>query len=268
MNKALKALHAIALILKKPALLNQVLEDEQFWRYKVDKVYGKGKVLPVVALDTLFGQVKETISPYASLDGSSLPTDLALLKLFARSITDCSYFEIGTWRGESVANVAAVAENCFTLNLPASQMRKMGMDEKYIRLHRFFSDELANVTHLEGDSRTFDYASLRKKFDLVFIDGDHHYEFVKNDTEKIFKHLVHENSVVVWHDYAFHPERIRFEVMAGILAGCPNEFHSRIYHVANTMCAVYLNKDLPAAEFVSPQSPSSYFELNISQNRS
>src|SRR5690606_41176729 len=61
--------------------------------------------------------------------------------------------------------------------------------------------------------------------------------FRSSDTENVFKHLIHENSIIVWHDYAYNPEKVRFEVMQGILDGIPKKFHSNIYHVANTMCA-------------------------------
>jgi hypothetical protein len=152
---------------------------------------------------------------------------------------------------------------CYTLNLDAQQMGNMGMNEKYIGLHRYFSAQLGNVTHLQGDSRAYDFSSIDRKFDLIFIDGDHRYEFVKNDTEQVFKHLFHENSIVVWHDYAYNPEKLRFEVLAGILDGCPAKFHGQLYYVANTMCAVYVNRDLDTHEFESPKTPEGAFEIKI-----
>jgi predicted O-methyltransferase YrrM len=263
MNKLFKTLRALSLIAKNPWLLNKILDEDKQWQKRVEEKYALGQGLPVVRAENLFGDFSETISPYASLDGSSLPTDLALLRKLARSFDRCSYFEIGTWRGESVANVAAVAEECYSLNLSADQLGKLGMDGKYIGLHRHFSSHLENVTHLEGDSREFDFASLNKKFDLIFIDGDHHYEIVKSDTEKVFRHLLHQRSVVVWHDYAYNPERIRFEVMMGILDGCPKEFHHRIYHAANTMCAIYMNRETGSVPFNSPQVPEGFFEVTI-----
>jgi len=38
----------------------------------------------------------------------------------------------------------------------------------------------------------------QEKFDMVFIDGDHGYDYVKNDTENIGKNAL---KLIVWHDY-------------------------------------------------------------------
>jgi len=61
-------------------------------------------------------------------------------------------------------------------------------------------------------------------FDVLFIDGDHRYDYVKNDTAKVFRHLVHNKSIVLWHDYAYSPGQVRYEVLAGILDGVPETY--------------------------------------------
>ena len=263
MNTATKLFMIIKQLVRKPWLLNKVLEAEDAWISYVSSKHGLRNGLPAIRASQITGTFEGRVHPIAFLDGASLPTDLLLLRLLAQKFNDCRYFEIGTWRGESVANVAEVAGECYTLNLSDEQMRSMGMNERYISLHRFFSRNLPNVVHLEGDSRNFDFSSLDKKFDLVFIDGDHHYEMVKNDTEKVFRHLVHPGSIVVWHDYARNPETIRHEVLAGILDGAPAQYHGNIYYVENTLCAVYTAMNLPTREFESPKSPGTYFDLTI-----
>jgi hypothetical protein len=143
------------------------------------------------------------------------------------------------------------------------EMRATGLSEKYIRLHGFFSKGLQNVIHLQGNSKTFEFQSPGRKFDLVFIDGDHRYEMVKNDTHKIFRHLVHEKTIVVWHDYARNPETVRFEVLAGILDGSPYEIHGNLFHVANTLCAVYLPGKTGGRFPEVPVEPEGSFSIEL-----
>lgn len=131
----------------------------------------------------------------------------------------------------------------------------------------FFLKIKKNITHLKGNSFDFDFVGLNKKFDLIFIDGDHHYEAVKNDTKKIFESLVHDKSVVVWHDYARSPEVVRFEVFAGILDGMLPQRHRYLYHVGNTLSAIYYPSEALAKHpLINPTKPNHYFELDLKLN--
>ncbi len=219
----------------------------------------------MIQMNQIFNEEIYDVGPITFLDGGSLPTDLALLRGLAGFFKDCSYFEIGTWRGESVANMARVAKECYTLNLSADEMRRMGVRSKYMYLLGYFSRALDNVVHLSGNSLDFDFAALKKKFDIIFIDGDHHYEHVRNDTEKTFKDLAHEDSVIVWHDYAYHPEEVRFEVLAGILDGTDPALHEDLYHVSQTKCAILLKKDLKGKFLDPPEEPEEYFEVKMNR---
>ncbi len=263
LQKARKFLKALRLVAGRPNLLNHVLNNDEVWEQYVKKKYGMTQGLPVVELDDLFPGFEATVPLVSFLDGSSMPTDLALLMKLAGESDHCSYFEIGTWRGESVVNVAEVAAECFTLNLSDQEMRKLGLPEAYIAQQGFFSKGKKNITHLRGNSFSFDFAALNRKFDLIFIDGDHRYEAVKNDTQKVFRHLVHKNSVVVWHDYAKNPETIRHEVLAGILDGLPGHLHGNLYHVANTLSAVHINRPLNSSSLVKHASPANIFTVKI-----
>ncbi len=138
MKKIKKSLKAIGAILRNPWLLNRILSDDKLWEKYLCKTNYPEKGLPVAEPDTLFPEFSEVLNTFAFLDGGSLPTDIVLLKLLAKRYTDCQYFEIGTWRGESVVNVADVASQCFTLNLSKKEMLEKGMNEKYADLHGFF----------------------------------------------------------------------------------------------------------------------------------
>jgi predicted O-methyltransferase YrrM len=263
MNKITKVLKAIGLLLQKPALLNNVLHDKDVMKDMVAEKHKMPNGLPVVDLLDIVPSFNETVHPYSFLDGTSSPLDLALLCALAKQHADCQYFEIGTWRGESVANVAAVAKECVTLNLPDGEMRRMGLSEEYISLHRFYSKDIPNVKHLQDNSLTFDYRSAGK-FDIIFVDGDHHYESVRQDTANVFSMLKDDESVIVWHDYVDHSGQVRYEVLAGILDGTPAEYRSNIYHVSHTMCALFMRKKVKTYSLPAVQLPDKTFTLGIS----
>ncbi len=260
----MKALWWIA---RKPILLNRVLSDEDSWQKYVQKNHGLPGGLPVISMDELVNSGPFELEPMTFLDGGSLPTDIMLLAGLAERIRECRYFEIGTWRGESVSVLSSRAKSCHTLCLTDHEMRTRGMAENTIKSHLIFSKELNNVTQLRGDSRNFDFASLDQKFDLLFIDGGHHYDVVLSDTRNLFKHLVSENSIVVWHDYGFHPDEVRFEVMAAILDGVGSDRAEKVYHVAHTKCAIYTGKSYPSRPADFPAVPEAYFSLEISRKK-
>lgn len=263
MSKIHKTFTALLSIIKNPWLLNKIVNENKNWQEKVVQKHQLNDGLPVVQLNDLFPNFSETLNSFSFLGGGSLPTDIALLKSAARKFEDCKYFEIGTWRGESVCNVADVAKECYTLNLAPAQILDLTKNQKYADAHFFFSKDLPNVTQLLGDSKTFDYAGLNKKFDVIFIDGNHHYDFVKSDTEKVFQNLVHEDSIVVWHDYAYSPEKVRFEILNAILDGVPASEHQHLYHVGNSMCAIFIKGKFPTSKLELYDQPKFTYEVSL-----
>lgn len=264
MSKIAKALHAISSIIKNPVLLNRVLQDPDIWYGHVDSKYKMAHGLQVISPGDLFGSDHiEHLDIFTFLDGGSLVTDITLLRGLAKKFKACSYFEIGTWRGESVVNVSGIAESCYTLNLSDDELKNMKVSEKSIGLQGFFSRDVPGITQLYGNSRDFDFEKLNRKFDLIFIDGSHHYDDVKNDTIQVFRHLVHEKSIVVWHDYGVNPEQVRFEVLAGILDGLDPGYHPYLYHVAHTKSAIYLNTKIKATILDAPVRPEGYYTVTV-----
>ena len=267
MNKIQKFTKAIGRIIRHPYLLNLVLQDEGSNKEEVIRKYGLKDGLPLLEINELFPDFHEIAKPYAYLSGATMPIDIALLRALAKKYEVQDYFEIGTWRGESVANLADVSEHCVTFNLPNEDIIKLTNNKLYADLHSFFNKDLSNVEQLYGDSQTFDFAPHFGKYDMVFIDGDHHYESVKKDTETAFRLLKNDHSIIVWHDYGLDPETIRWDVMAAILDGAPAEKRKNIYHVSNTLCAVYLPDDFPTHKLVPYEKPHKYFEIEIKTHR-
>lgn len=262
-KEKLKVLYKLARkIIKNPISIFQVLKDETEFECYLRKKHGITQ-FPTTDLTQFLIQNKAVVDNYTFLDGSSLITDLALLRSLASSFNACNYLEIGTWRGESLLNVAAVAENCTSINLSPNDIIELGLPEKYARLHGCLIKDQKNIKTIHANSKSFDFNSLNQKFDLIFIDGDHSYQGVKSDTEKIFRLLKDDNSMIVWHDYGYNPEHPRHSVIAAILDGLPVESHNNLYHVSNTMCAIYTKKNLKAINYNFPVMPENIFEIDI-----
>lgn len=263
MNKIHKGLRALKLVLRHPYLLNNVLDDEEACKEQFCRKYAMPDGLPLLRLETLFPDFAETVLPYAYLSGATMPIDIALLKALARRQNVQKYFEIGTWRGESVANVAAVVTQCVTLNLSREDIIALTGNTRYADAHAMFSRDLDNVTHLQGNSQTFDFTSHLRQYDMVFIDGDHHSDAVLKDTQTAFQLLKDEKSVIVWHDYAYDPETVRWSVLSAIWEGTPEEKRPFLYHVANTLCAVYIPEHFQAETLVPFETVKHCFEVKI-----
>jgi predicted O-methyltransferase YrrM len=249
-------------IFMKPTSLVLVLKDETEFEDYLKKKFDRTQ-FPTVDINQFLVEGKANIGNYTFLDGSSLITDLALLKSVARSLPDCEYLEIGTWRGESIVNVSECASHCTSINLSPEDIISFGLPEKYAKLHGCLIKDQKNIQTIYADSMTFDFTSLDKKFDLIFVDGDHTYNGVKSDTQKVYKLLKDENSVIIWHDYGYSPEVTRYSVMAAILDGLPTEAHQYLYHVSNTLCAIYSRRNLMAAFQESPVEPNKTFNINL-----
>jgi predicted O-methyltransferase YrrM len=109
-------------------------------------------------------------------------------------------FEFGTYQGRTTYHLtfASDAPRVFSLNLPPEKDPSVAP-----LLGNYFrgTDREKFITQILEDSRAFDPAPYERQMHLVFVDADHSYEGVKNDTEKALRMLA-PGGVIVWHDFA------------------------------------------------------------------
>ena len=148
-----------------------------------------------------------------TLDATS--PDRMLLVAISKHLQPATFFEIGTFMGDTTL---AVARNnpqaqIYTLDLPDSDSRKdakLEMTDEYLfkRWERgsAFRDtpEAARIQTLQGDSATFDFTPYLGKMDMVFIDASHSYSYVKSDTEAALR-MLSPTGTILWHDYPTYP---------------------------------------------------------------
>ena len=247
------------------ALYHAIVNEDR--KEYVTKQYNLYNGLYELDLFEVFPEFAGEVDCFTHLYGTSLPIDFIILKKLAARFTDCDYLEIGSWRGESLANLSPVCKSCVSVSLSDDDMRRLGFTDAFVNMQRMFSHDLPNVKHVAANSRTFDFSSLHQKFDLIFVDGDHSYEGVLNDTRKVFQLLKNENSIIVWHDCVTQYELPDWEVVAGIMDGTPPEKRSHIYHISNSLCAVYLPGGMKAVLPEFPKYPDKNFKVTITSER-
>jgi predicted O-methyltransferase YrrM len=108
-------------------------------------------------------------------------------------------FEFGTYVGRTTYHLTFASEEAHvtTLDLPPQA------SESAEELGRMFrgSEREGRITQILADSSEFDPTPYSESMDFIFIDADHSYEFVKNDTEKALI-MLRPGGVIAWHDYA------------------------------------------------------------------
>lgn len=207
---------------------------------------------------------EETVDPYTSLPGTSEPTDLALLQSICRRYKACHYLEIGSWRGESLANVARVAEKCVSISLGPQALKSQKKGEVASSQLNLFTKNLSNVKQIEADSRTFDFRPWHGQFDVVFIDGNHGYDAVLSDTKNALKLLRNEHSVMIWHDCGHNFEDLRYEVICAIMDGIPREERQYLYRIVPSFCGIYTRESLIPSNRKEGGTPELLVKLNLS----
>ena len=162
-----------------------------------------------------------------------------------------SIFEFGTYNGFTTLHLAENSMEdaiVYTLDLPkdfdlskASQRFSYSYDDKQVvrlsmnhiedRLYKGQSQE-RKIKELFGDSYFFDFTAYHGKIDLIFIDGNHSYQFVKSDTENALK-MLSPKGVIVWHDYDYIVHKDVFKYLNELSKELP------IYSIPHTRFAIY-----------------------------
>jgi len=152
----------------------------------------------------------------------SLAEAYALVLLMKR-VQARRVFEFGTYKGVSTTQLALNLESggkIFTLDLPDEDQPQyeLAIDkpiERTIAAEQgkgaLIPEELRSViTFLRQDSARLDPAPYADSMDLVFVDGAHSADYVRNDSEKGWA-MLRPGGVIVWHDcLPNHPDVVRY----------------------------------------------------------
>jgi predicted O-methyltransferase YrrM len=210
----------------------------------VDPVADVRKIPLVNVLDICPGSQRWSLQSFPSVGASVSPMECAALASLSRLVGARRVFEFGTYKGVSTTQLALnIGEGgmVFTLDLPedhpAYTLPIPKPEERQIAAEGgkgtlIPSDLLERVTFLRSDSATFDELPYAKTMDLVFVDGAHSYEYVKNDSVKGWS-MLRSGGVLAWHDCnAQHRDVVRYIKESGfdakLVAGTALAFAQKV----------------------------------------
>lgn len=214
--------------------------------------YSKSKLLNFKESKVFQGIQKNVV--YAKSNVFNIDPDVArpmetqVLSSLVNYFKPKSILEIGTYNGFTAMHFALNTPPdsiVYTLDLPAdfkvSDTEKLSYDDKLVielsaknvhqRIFKGTSEE-SKIVELFGDSKNFDFSPYYGKLDLVFIDGNHSYAYVKSDTEQAFK-MLSEKGMIIWHDYDYIIHRDVFNYLNNLAR------QYKIYFIPNTRFAIY-----------------------------
>lgn len=138
------------------------------------------------------------------------------LAAMAKHVNAKSVLEIGTFDGNTTLNFAlniAPESRVTTVDLPPDwdgtyTHASVGgfydnvTDRKGVgRQYQQVPEAEKKIDQVFGDSGNLDWTKLpNAPFDLIFIDGNHHKDYVKSDTENALK-VLKPGGIICWHDY-------------------------------------------------------------------
>jgi predicted O-methyltransferase YrrM len=206
-------------------------------------------LLPEIELEQLFPSINTericfTVSEIVRPPEMGIPLE-ELLTLIAI----CQYrhpqsiFEVGTYQGNTTLNLAMISSeitDVYTLDLSDDERISFSINQQYLVGEKFRqTNTLSKITQLFGNSLSYNFSEYYNSVDLVFIDANHTYEYVKSDTENALK-MLKPNGIIIWDDYVWddrHPE------CSGV-AQYLNELNFKIpcYHILGTRLAIYWDR--------------------------
>lgn len=168
--------------------------------------------LPEISLNDLIGErVPQAISILCTQvqrpRDMVLPlSDLMALAAICKTLSPRRVMEIGTFTGETTWTMAhnlPLSSEILTLDLPPDEIP--ANFQRYVAGEAFQgTPEAKQINQLYGWSERFDFTPYYGTIDLIFIDGDHTYDAVRNDTAQALK-LVKPGGIVIWDDYRYLP---------------------------------------------------------------
>lgn len=141
--------------------------------------------------------------------GAPSEVELGILTEVCRLRRPGSALDIGTGEGSTAEVFARSGAEVITIGIARPDIERLefglpgheGLYVPTVEMWDFANERLAEmgVEVIRADTGTFPFDAL-PEFDLVFVDGCHSAEYVRNDSEKAWTRLK-AGGLMMWHDY-------------------------------------------------------------------
>ena len=199
MNNIIKYLLFTKYILK--SLLNpKLIKNNNLTGFREELSTSRGIELVDIKSIIEWDNVNLTLEHLPYDEGHVSILELLILSAFASKLNDTqNVLEIGTFEGITSLNCSLNAKysKVYTLDLPLDHSLDELQDKEYLDYDKDLinsgnrrSDilkDISNVIQLYGDSTKYDFS--KTDYSMAFIDGGHHYQTVKSDTENVLKYI-------------------------------------------------------------------------------
>lgn len=177
--------------------LDKYAESERF-----GELHRLARIRDVHAAE-LFGREFEQIEvSFGAIDeetGKVNQAELLIVDAVAKFLKARNIFEFGTYMGRTTYHLVGSTPETrvITLDLPPESGSKTW---PFLGNVYKGTEREGRITQLLCDSHKFDATPYSKQMDFIYIDGDHSYLGVKNDTMKALEMLAPKGTIM-WHDY-------------------------------------------------------------------
>lgn len=224
MLKTLSFLRSLCWItLRKPSDLSHVFGVANSVAKDIESPIADTRSFPHIDFAEIAGgSIRLSFQTFPRIGASISLVEAAALTALIHKINAKRIFEFGTYKGVSTTQLALNLPHdgmVFTLDLPedhpAYSLAIPKVAEQQIAAEKgkgiLIPHDLGEkVTFLRADSAKFDTTPYRESIDLIFVDGAHSYEYVKNDTVKGLE-MLRSGGIIVWHDCTpSHPDVVRY----------------------------------------------------------
>ena len=224
MLKLLLFLHSLSKIaFHNPRDLRHVFGVANSVAKDIENPVADTRSFPHIDFSEITGRsIRLSFQTFPRIGASISLVEAAALSALIHKINAKRIFEFGTYKGVSTTQLALNLPHdgmVFSLDLPedhpAYSLAIPKVAEQQITAEKgkgilIPHDLGGKVTFLRADSAKFDTTPYLESMDLIFVDGAHSYEYVKNDTAKGLE-MLRPGGIIAWHDCTpSHPDVVRY----------------------------------------------------------